>query len=415
MKNFSTIMVVMFIAHLNAQVSQVTLSLQQAENIFLQKNLELLATQYNISMNDALIIQARAYPNPLFTADFNVYDPQHNKVFHVDSSGQKAFALQQMLLLGGKRRLDIDIAKQNKAIAEAEFSELLQQLKLELNNSFFSIREQKRVIQNFDVQMATLDTIIDAYNSQAAKGNIPLKDVVRLKSVYIKLNNNRSELTASRLEEQKKLKLILQLSTDVQPVFEEDTFKRFMNLRPLNDLNELALNNRPELKIADISLLQAELYLRRRRAERVPDLMINAGYDQRGGAFRNQVNAGFTLQLPVLNTNRGNIKAAAFSKMELDAYAAEKKLEVELDVQQAWLSMERCIAEYQKVRNLFDEQFNKVNEGYTENFQRRNVSILEFVDFVESFNESFAEFERVKTRLAMAAARVNFVTASKIY
>lgn len=65
-----------------SQTQQTSITIEEAEKTFLKSNLILLAQQYNISAKQALIIQARAYPNPTFNADFNVYDPQNKKAFH---------------------------------------------------------------------------------------------------------------------------------------------------------------------------------------------------------------------------------------------------------------------------------------------------------------------------------------------
>ncbi|MBC7695138.1 MAG: TolC family protein [Burkholderiales bacterium] len=398
-----------------SQVQQISITLEEAEKIFLQNNLTLLAKQYNISAKQALIIQAKAYPNPTFNADFNVYDPQHNQVFHVDSSGQKSFQIQQLIILGGKRKTEIDIAKQNKVLAESEFAELLRALKLQLYRNFYSIIEHKTVIANFQKQLNILDTIIGAYNVQVNKGNIPLKDVIRLKSVYIKINNNKSELSTYYNEEQKKIKILLQINQDITPVILEDEYNFFTDLKPITDLQTIALSNRPDLKIADESTIIAALYLKLQKKQVVPDIAVNGSYDQRGGAFRNQINAGITMPLPITNTNRGNVKAAEFDKKAMEVYLQEKKLEIELDIQEAWLNMQRSILEYRKVKTMFNDDFTQVNIGVNNNFSKRNISILEFVDFVEAYNESLAEFERIKTQLAISAAEINFVTATKVY
>jgi cobalt-zinc-cadmium efflux system outer membrane protein len=121
------------------------------------------------------------------------------------------------------------------------------------------------------------------------------------------------------------------------------------------------------------------------------------------------------MPIPVLNTNRGNVKAAQFNKKASDAYLQEKKLEVELDVQQAWANMQRSINEYNKVKELYNGEFSEVNKGVNYNFQLRNISILEFVDFVESYNESLADFEATRKQLAQAASFINYVTATKLY
>jgi cobalt-zinc-cadmium efflux system outer membrane protein len=396
-------------------LSQTSITLDDAEKLFLKNNLMLLAQQYNISAKQALIIQAKAYPNPTFNADFNVYDPQNNKTFHIDSTGQKAFQLQQLILLGGKRKTEIVIAKQNKILAESEFAELLRNLQVKLHRVFYSINEDKIVVENYEKQLEILDTIISAYKIQVDKGNLPLKDIIRLKSVYIKINNNKSELASDYTEEQKTIKLLLQTNQEIIPIINEANYQSYIDLKALNDLQTMAFNNRPDLKIADETAIIAALNLKLQKKQVIPDIAVTASYDQRGGAFKNQVNAGITMPLPVLNTNRGNIKAAQFDKKAMDLYVTEKKLEVELDVQQAWQNMQRSILEYKKVKTMFNDEFKQVNTGVNYNFLKKNISILEFVDFVEAYNESLAEFERIKTQLAVSAAEINYVTATKVY
>jgi len=50
-----------------------SVSLQDAEKQFLQKNLMLLSAQYNVDANKALIEQAKLWDNPILVTDQNVY------------------------------------------------------------------------------------------------------------------------------------------------------------------------------------------------------------------------------------------------------------------------------------------------------------------------------------------------------
>lgn len=395
--------------------AQTAMTLDEAEKTFLEKNLFLLAAQYNINAKEALIIQSKAYPNPVFSTDLNVYDPDNDKFFHVNNTGQKVFQVEQLIVLGGKRKTEINMAKQNKILAEAEFADLLRNLKVQLHNYYFSINSEKIMIDNYQKQLEILDTIISAYKIQVDKGNFPMKDAIRLKSVYIKLNSNKSELAAQYNENQKQMQLLLQSKQEILPLVNDNDFEKFIDLKSLNDLQNLAATNRPDLKMADESALLAAMNLKLQKRQTIPDIALNANYDQRGGAFNNQINAGISMPLPVFNANRGNVRAAEFDKKAMDLYAQEKRLEVELDIQQAWLNMQRSINEYNKVKTLYNEDFEKVNTGMQQNFQQRNISILEFVDFVESFNEAFFDVEQTKTQLAQSAAKINYVTATKIY
>ena len=66
------------------------LSLQDAENQFLQKNFLLLASRYQVSTADAAIIQAKLYPNPNFSIEQGVYNQDTKKWFDLSFSFAKS-------------------------------------------------------------------------------------------------------------------------------------------------------------------------------------------------------------------------------------------------------------------------------------------------------------------------------------
>lgn len=390
-------------------------TLAQADSVFLKNNLLLLAEQYNISTKDALILQARAYPNPLFTADLNAYDPDNNKAFHINQSGQKAFSIEQLILLGGKRKAEVDIAKQNKKVALLEMDDLLRNLRYQLHAGFYTINQQRITLDKFTRQLQVLDTLINAYEKQSERGNLPLKDVIRLKAVYFKINNDKSELANSFFSEQQKVQLILQSADYIEPVVNEDDFDKLVEPAQYDQLLDSALQNRPDLKVADESEALALMNIKLQQKMAIPNMALNSSYDQRGGAFQNQVNVGVSIPLPLWDRNKGNIRAAKYEAQSAAIYQKQKSNEVQAEVLAAWQDLTLSISEYQKIKNFYSTDFDAVFDGVNKNFQKRNISILEFVDFFESYNESLSEYERVKNYLATSAMQINYVTASKIY
>jgi cobalt-zinc-cadmium efflux system outer membrane protein len=101
--NFQKIFLSVFFLSVYSSNAQDTLhiNLQTADSLFLKNNFYLLASSMNIEAQKAQIIQAKVYPNPVFTADLNAYDPQNNKIFHIGQTGEKSFQFEQLILLGG--------------------------------------------------------------------------------------------------------------------------------------------------------------------------------------------------------------------------------------------------------------------------------------------------------------------------
>ena len=392
-----------------------SITLERAEAQFLQSNLILLAGQYNIDANKALAIQAEAYPNPVFSADFNLIDPQNKRVLHAGSTGQKAFGIEQLILLGGKRKSQIEIAKKNQALAESELADLLRNLRYQLQVNFYSLYQQQTVIEGYNSQLILLDTLIHYYDQQAPKGNVALKEVVRLRSVYIRLSSDRSEYAQNKIETMKTLQLLLKDSAQIVTAVDNQFFENLLAKPIQTDLAQIAKAKRPDLMAAQQNKELAALNLKLQKQLAIPDLTLNSTYDQRGGAFVNQVNLGFELPIPVWNRNKGNISAADAIQKSLSINQNQKELEVSLEVQAAVVDLQRSSVEYAKAKRLYNADFEVVFAGMNENFRKRNLSLLEFVDFFEAYNESKTDFERIKAQLALAASKINFVTASKVY
>lgn len=398
-----------------AQISDtLSLTLARADSMFLANNLQLLAGAYNIRASEALIIQARAYPNPIVSAQVNAIDPENDKFFNAGRAGQREFELEQMILIGGKRRTEIALARQNKAIAEAEFADLLRNLRYQLHANLIGLNKDQVILASYDLQLNVLRSLIDSYAEQAARGNIPVKDVIRLKTVYLRISNNRAEVRTHHQEELMMLQTLLGTTAFIKPVVDESLFLS-IGLRDLQSLLDLALDNRPDLKTAELLRQQSEINYRLQRQLAIPDITLNAGYDQMGGAFRREGNLGVSMPLPMFNRNKGNVLAASHDVASAKIRWEQTRLEVIAEVTATWQNLINAVSEFQTATALYTSDFNEVFEGINQNFSKRNISILEFVDFFEAYNESLADFQRIRTHLALLAEQINRVTGVAVF
>lgn len=414
MHTYGFIIALFFSLQLFAQ-DTLKITLQETEKIFLEKNLLLLAKQYDIEAADALLMQAKLYPNPTFTASLNLIDPENNKILHIGNTGQKEFVLEQMIILGGKRRSEILIARKNKELAQADFNDLLRNLQYQLRSSYFNVYQQNLILSTYQQQIQVLDSMIVAYEQQTQKGNIPARDVVRLKAISLKIHQERSSIIRDLIEENQKLQIVLQTSAIIQPVVDENLPKTLQNLPKYAELVEIALQNRSDLKLLELESELASMRLRLQKQLVTPDMALNLAYDQRGGAFVNQINVGVALPLPLWNRNKGNIKLAEISHKTSRTLKEQKKKEIETEVLAAWQNMQKNIFMYEKSEQIYSKDFEQVFEGVKANFRKRNISLLEFVDFFESYNESLAEHKRIQVQLIQSAVFINFVVFSNIY
>jgi outer membrane protein, heavy metal efflux system len=398
-----------------AAADTLRITLRQADSIFLKNNYSLLAASMGVQAQEAQVIQARIYPNPIITAEVNVYDPDNNKYFHTGQTGQKFFQIEQLILLGGKRKAEIDLAKTNATIASLEFQDLVRQLKYELHSSLYSLTQQAFLIEKYNAQLAILDGILTTYNTQVKKGNLPLKDFVRLKGVYLNLNNDRGEVLKYYLDQMARVQTILSTSEVIIPIISETELDGVIKTFTTDELQFTALDNRADYLIASQNTTAAEQYYSLQKKLAVPDVNVFANYDQLSGAFNNQISSGISIPLPLWNRNRGNIKTAQF-QIKQRAYDKESlKNEILVTVQNQFALYNHTVGEYTKARELYNIDFEETLQGMSSNFLKNNVSVLEFVDFFESYNNSMAEIARIKIQLAVSAEQLNLTIGKDLF
>ena len=403
------------LALLMAPQDTLRVSMEGAEKMFAEKNLLILAQSFQVEATKALEIQARLYPNAQISGEINAIDPQHEKYFNVGPQGQKAFQVQQLILLGGKRTKEMELARQNSMIASLEFEDLLRNLKLELHNTLYEVYFNHSAVSGFNKQLTLLDSIIVSYDRQAKKGNIPYKEVIRLKSIYIRINNEKTNFINDILDGQKKLQVLLQSTNYIAPDVDINTWTKFEQQHPIDSLIDIALDQRPDYKISKANINYANLNLQYQKRLAIPDITLGGDYDQRGGAFINQVGLMFSMPLPLTNRNQGNIKAAEQQTKAVVTLEQQAKSEITAHVTNSWLALNRSVQEYTKARTMYNADFTTVFNGVSENFQKRNITLLEFVDFFESYNETVVNMNHIERQVALSAEQLNYSIAYPLY
>jgi cobalt-zinc-cadmium efflux system outer membrane protein len=71
--------------------------------------------------------------------------------------------------------------------------------------------------------------------------------------------------------------------------------------------------------------------------------------------------------------------------------------------------------EYKKVDVDFSNNFELLNEGFISNFQKRNISMIEFTDFVEAYNNSIQQLNKLKEKRIQAYEELNYVIGEELF
>ncbi|MEN9610196.1 MAG: hypothetical protein RLZZ628_1010 [Bacteroidota bacterium] len=397
--------------------AQKALTLEQCETQFLQKNLVLLASQYNIDAAKALTIQAKLWENPFFSVDFNGINPQDGRVLDVGSKGEKGFSIQQLIYLGKKKQNQVALSQTNEALAALDLQDLLRNLKAQLRKSFYTIYFNNKKLETNDTQIANIEVLVQSYAVQAQKGNIALKELVRLQSLLLNFKNARMEIVNSNLEEQANLNLLLNEVETIKPVAEDNIFNRYASLHLADKaaLDTLALNNRPDYLLARKKIEANEWNVKWQKSLAIPDLTVGMNYDQHGGAFNHQINFSVGIPIPVFNKNQGNIQYAETILKQSQAEQQSISWRLQSEVAAALNKWRTAKDNYNQLSATTIADFEAVYNGVLQNFQKRNISLLEFTDFMESYNQMTIQLSEYKKNVVLSGESLNAILNSKIF
>ncbi|WP_082384122.1 TolC family protein [Chryseobacterium sp. ERMR1:04] len=395
---------------------QQQMSLLDCENAFQTNNLQLLAEQYSINMADADILQAKIWELPQLSGQINAYNPEGRKVFDIGSA--KGAQVTQLIYMGGKKKNEIAFAKSNKELAQLQFSQLLVELRTQLHTTYYNLYYEKLKLENTNKQLGYMNDLLSAYKVQSAKGNVSLKDEVRLQSIVIQLNNDKIGINKDILEFEQNLKVLTGITDDIEPQLSESEAKDILAAQPFGQEEELkkkALENNADY-LYNIKLIDnSKLYAQWQKSLNVPDLNVGAGWDQNGGTFKNEVNLLVGIPIPLWKSNQGNVEKANYAIKQNQKNADYQKLNLETKVQSAYKTWKGQYDQLAEIKTTDLSNLELVYNGMLKNFRNGNVSLIEFTDFMESYRQTALQIYDMKNEIIQSAEQLNQLVQTKIF
>lgn len=395
---------------------QQQMSLQDCELAFQKNNLQLLAAQYNINMADADIIQAKIWELPQIEGYVNAVNPQDKRVFDIGRA--KGVEITQLIYLGGKKKNEIQFAKSNKELSQLQFSQLLVDLKTELRQTYYNlIYEQKKQI-SIQNQLKYMNDLLSAYKTQTDKGNISLKDYVRLQSIVIQLNKDKIEINNNILTFQQKMKVLTGNPESILPNIPKTEENEILFSQPFGDVEILknkALENNADYLYQVKLIDNSKLYAQWQKSLNIPDLNLGAEYDQASGTFNNEVNLKIGIPIPLWKSNKGNVEKAKYAIQQNEKNLEYQKLNLETQVESAYQTWKNQYDQYYELKPVDMENLDTVYNGILKNFRSGNISLMDFTDFLESYRQTVLQVYEMKKQIMISAEEINQLVQTKIF
>ena len=406
-------------ASLYAQTDTLSLSVNDADKRFLDSNLTLLAAHYNVDANKALIEQAKLWNNPVLSTDQNVYSNnkffEHGKMYNGTPTGQYFIQLQQLILTAGKRGKQINLTTTNAQISSLQLQDLLRNLRFQLHQDYYNVGQLLTSRNLLLAQSARVNNLQTAMYAQYKAGNIAQKDYLRIQALYISLQQDVAEANRNIViaEEDLKMLLMMQGNTFVKP--SDSTSDVSLSLPgDIDNLVQTARQNNAYYLLQKAQEQYSSQNLTYQKALRSPDITLAPEFDKNSNYTPNYVGLGVNLPLPLWNRNQGNIKAAQFnvSQQKTQVQAADAQLQTNISS-----AYQRLLLIYNlnnSTQKDFYKDYNGLFNNMVKSYQQRQISLLEFLDFADSYQQAQARLIQQQNSLQLAKEELNYQVGTDV-
>jgi len=400
------------------------LTLAQAENLLIERNLVVLASKYQVEANRAARLMASYKLNPTITLgaeQIPFYSPiagSYPRFFATNPDAGAnpvyTFRFDQIVERGGKRELRTAVADEQLKASEAQMLDAMRTQLFQLHRAFTAAtlaRENLKLAEETERQYTQTQTLTQVKVNQGDLAGIEVyrvgagrlqyqQAVLQARTAYD--GATRDVLNLLGAAEQDITPSIAELSSLQMPEsLSSSTLEIAANFNetplPLtvNELRTIALAERPDVLSARHTLASAESAMQLAFVQRKRD--IDVGYEyQRVGADHT---AGVTVQVPLMVHNNQH---AAYNQAEAQKRAAEAQLkQVEL---QAITDVEKAYQSYLSSRRILDlynadnlTQLDRLRTIATLSYREGGSSLFEVLDAQRAYNTAMTAYNQARS------------------
>ena len=388
------------------------LNIKETEKEFLQNNMSLLAQHYNIDVANAQLITTKLFPNPDFNFANGIYNATHD-AYHNQSIG-----LSQLFTTAGKRNKNLQLAQISADQARYQFFDLIRTLRFTLRSDFYSLYFQQQSAGVYNEEISSLARVLVVFKEQYSKGNIAQKEVLRIQSQLYSLQAEYNNLIAGIDATESELKTLIKAlpNSYVVPVIDQrEVLKESVSATSYSQLLDSAYTNRYDLKNAKATVNYNTVNLALQKAAAIPDIALSVSYDKFGAFNNNYLAGGIEFNLPFFNRNQGGIKQARIAIDQSKVQLQGQQEQMEMDLATAYKGVLRQENLYNGFDPEFKHDFTRLIEEVFKNYQKRNIGLLEFLDFYDSYKTNLLQLNALQSSKVTSLEQLNFITGTPFF
>ena len=363
-----------------------SISLDDAIQMALQHNHNLLAARTTVQQNQAEETTANLRPNPVILGDSQflpIFQPSQFSADYLDNIAQFDLGVSYLFERGRKRQHRLQAARDQTAVTRSQVADNERSLTFSVASQFINVELAESTLELAKQDLKGFQDTIDIAEARYKAGDIGENDLLKIKIQMLQFQTDVSAAQLARVQGLSDLRQLLGYES-IGPDYDVAGAFDFQSVPGnLEDFQSKALLKRPDLRAAQLSVAAANSQQELQKAIGKKDVTGQVSYTHLG--YTNDVSLFGQIQIPIFDRNQGEIARAGFAITQAGEQEKFASGQVMTDVRDAFESLrsnDQIVGLYRSGYLNEAQQSRDISEFA---YRHGAASLLDFLDAERSY------------------------------
>jgi cobalt-zinc-cadmium efflux system outer membrane protein len=362
------------------------ITLDQAIQMAVTHNHNLLATRTTVQQNEAEEITANLRPDPVLMGDVQylpIFQPSNFSSDYLNNTTEFDVGLSYLFERGKKRQHRLQAARDTTAVSRAQVSDAERTLEYNVANGFINVELAESTLELANEDLKSFENSVNITEERFKAGQIGYDDFLKMKLQLLQFQMDMSQAKLARAQGLSDLRQLLGYESVSENYDVASSFDYQAMNGGLEDLQATALKTRPDLQAARMGVAAANSQFQLQKSIGKRDFTGQINYTHVSDL--NEIALIGSFPLPVFDRNQGEIKRAGFAisqAQEQQLYSNGQVLTDVRDAYEGWRANDEIVQLY---RTGYLDEAQKSRDITEYAYRHGAASLLDFLDAERSY------------------------------
>jgi outer membrane protein, heavy metal efflux system len=367
----------------------VKITLDQAVEMALQHNHNMLAMMTTIQQAQAEETTANLRPNPSLFADWEylpLFSSASQNSQYLQGSTEGDLGLSYLIERGKKRQHRLRAAEDITAQTRSQVEDNARSLTFSVATDFVNVQLAESTVDLAQQDLKSFKQTVDLSELSYKKGAISEDNFLKIKLQMLQFETDLQQAELAKVQGLSDLRQLLGYESVSADYDVAGPFDYIPVKGNVEDFQLKALQNRPDLRAAMQGVTAAKSQYDLQKAVGKVDVTVQGNYSHVNGI--NAVTFYGSVPLPVFNRNQGEIARTKFAITQADEQQKFTNGQVLTDVHDAYESLREDERVVQLYRSGYLDVTEKDRDISEYSYRRGATSLLDFLDAERSYRST---------------------------